>query len=326
MTESQKFLVKGAGDVLTFGTVSFPRKFLKDSLPDVRTAVFFAKVYKLQPQELSTLIADVFPSTVVDALLNEADLHSTTLQDYLVDEYFDDTTGEWEYDVAGAEDGVVGSKQPVQAEILPEVWKGIELEIATSIQQVAEKLGDTVARMPGRTGEMLFRSMAVMNQKRPTIGDYRAAIHHRPVNHTLVVLDCSGSMSEETVTTILPDVIGMSYEADASLAIVSNTTTFWDAGSYNMDLVLEAAEFMGTHYETLRSLFERDWDVVITIADYDSAVSAKSVLAQCSGRIGQLFDISLVNRSTYLAECLGQLADKVQPLLISNRPSMYHAW
>lgn len=327
MTESQKFLVNSSADVLHFETgVSFPRKFLKASLPDVPTAVFFAKVYQLTPAELAEVISVVFPSKVTDALLNEAHAHSTTLQDYLVEEYYDDASGEWEYLTGGAEEGPLAAKQEVQAEILPEVWKSIELEIADSIQQVADKLRDVVAHMPGRTGEMLFKSMAVMNQKRPTIGDHRAVIHHQPVKQVLVVFDVSGSMSENTVRTIVDDVVGLAYESNADLAIVSNTCTYWPAGGYNTQVVLDAAEYGGTHYEELRSLFERDWDVVITVADYDSAWSAKNALAQCSGRIGQLFDISLVHRSTYLAECLGQLADNVQPLLISrsNLTGGYH--
>jgi len=134
----------------------------------------------------------------------------------------------------------------------------------------------------------------------------------------------SGSMSEPTVRTIVDDVVGLAYEANAALAIVSNTCTYWDAGAYNTDVVLAAAEYGGTHYEQLAPLFSNglDWDVVITIADYDSSYSSKDVLGQCTGRIGELFDISLVQRSTFLAECLGQLADKVRPLMVSSTQLM----
>lgn len=324
MTQPEKYLVKGMYDTVTFECGrTFPRKFLKDSLPDVPTAIFFAKVYQLTPAELAELLQDVFPSKVTDALFAEAALHSTTLQDYLVEEYYDDASGEWDYLTGGAEDGPLAAKEEVHAEVLPEVWKGIEMTIADSIQQVAEKLADTVARMPGRTGEMLFRSMATMNAKRPTIGDYRAVIHHQQVNKVLLVFDVSGSMSEATVKTIVDDVVGLAYESNADLAIVSNSCTYWPAGGYNTQVVLDAAEYGGTHYEELRSLFEQNWDVVITIADYDSSWSAKDVLGRCSGRIGILYDVSLVDRSTYLAECLAQLADEVQPLLVSSTRSMY---
>lgn len=315
---NMKFLVKDSGDVLTFGSTSFPQKFLKASLPDVETVLFFAEVYELKPDELAMLLHAVMPSKVIDALTAQADEHSSTLQDFLVEQYWDDSDQTWKLDIPDPVDGVVGKMAPVQAEILPQMWKSIELEIAESIAKVAEKLRDTVAHMPGRTGEMFFKSLAVMNSKRPTIGEHRAVIQHKPIKQVLVVLDVSGSMTEPTITTIIDDTVGLGYEANASFATVSNRMTFWEPGSYNTKLVLEAAEYGGTHYETLAPLFERDWDVVVCIADYDSSYGAKDALARCSGRIGQVFDISLVNRSTFLAECVGQLADHVQPLLISQ--------
>ena len=83
--------------------------------------------------------------------------------------------------------------------------------------------------------------------------------------------------------------------------------------------MLEDAEYGGTHYEQLAPLFtNQNWDAVITIADYDSSPAAKSVLSRCNGKIGQLFDVSLVDRSTYLAECLQHMATEVRPLLVAS--------
>jgi hypothetical protein len=82
-------------------------------------------------------------------------------------------------------------------------------------------------------------------------------------------------------------------------------------------MVLDAASYGGTHYEKLVPLFDRDWGVVVCVADYDSSVAAKQSLARCTGRIEQCFDISLVQMPTYLAECVGQLADEVKPILIA---------
>jgi hypothetical protein len=207
------------------------------------------------------------------------------------------------------------------------VWKAAELTIAKSIEDVAAKIGDTIAHMPGRTGEMVFQTLAQVNAQRPTIGQYKATIQHRQhVKRVLVVLDASGSMSERTVRTIVDDVVGMAYEANASFAVVSDNCTFWDAGAYSTRVVLEAAEYMGTRYETLAGLFDQDWDVVVTVADYDSSMAAKRALAACKGRIGEVLDISLVNRSTFLAECLGQLADKVQPLVVAQGSLTYSTW
>jgi hypothetical protein len=301
---------------------SFPTQFLRDALPDVETALFFAKVYKLTPEDVSTLLPAVCPGPVVAALLTQAENHSTTLQDYLVETYVDED-GDW-YFQAEAVEGVPGAQQPVQTEILPELWKNVEVEIAKSIADVATKISDTIAHMPGRTGEMVFKTLAQVNARRPVVGDYRAQIQHQQIKQVLVVFDVSGSMSEHTVKTIVDDVVGLAYESNASLAVVSNTCTFWEPGGYDTSVVLAAAEYGGTHYEQLAPLFDgRTWDVVITIADYDSSPAAMHVLQACNAKIGQLFDISLVPKSTYLAECLAHMAGEVRPLLIASRSLCY---
>ena len=69
----------------------------------------------------------------------------------------------------------------------------------------------------------------------------------------------------------------------------------------------------------LAPILDQDWDTVITIADYDSAMSSLEYLRDnCKGRIREVLDISLVNRPTFLAECVGLLANKVTPILIGN--------
>jgi len=289
--------------------LQFPTGILKSMLPDVETALFFAQIYRLNADELGVLLSTLFHSPVVEALTGEGGLHSDMLQDYLVD------IGYQSYIQAGVI--VFGEKQP-QGEILPDLWEASKIEIAASIQQVAEKLKDVVAKLPGKHGQMVFRSMQVMNAKRPTIGDHRAQVHHAPAPPNLVILDVSGSMSERTIETIVEDVVALSWEADAHLAIVSNTCTHWAPGEYTVEAVLKAAEYGGTHYEELAPLFEdMDWGVVITIADYDSSYNAKPAIKATNGTIDTVLDISLVSQPTFLSECVGQKAKDVRPLLIA---------
>jgi hypothetical protein len=166
---------------------------------------------------------------------------------------------------------------------------------------------------------MVFKTMHTLNKRRPTIGDYKARIHHARVPSQLVIFDVSGSMTEGTVRAIAPEVVALSWKANASLAIVSDTTRVWDPGTFTVADVLREAEYSGTHYETLLPLMRRDWGTVITIADYDSSQDAKNHLRDNAfGKIGQVLDLSLVNRPTYLAECVGQFADKVTPLLVGS--------
>lgn len=292
--------------------VNFPLDTLKDYLPDVETALFFAKLYQLDARDLGNLLYQLFGcDDLVSALVGETGIHSTELQDYIIG--FDEI-------VPMVQQGDITFSEEAQpyGVILPELWKSLEVEVAASIQTVAEKLKTVVGHLPGKQGKMLFKSMQVMNAKRPIIGDHKAYIHHAPQRPNLVILDVSGSMTEVTVRTIVEDVVALSFMADAHLAIVSNTTTHWQPGEYGINAVLAASEYSGTHYETLAPLFQgHDWGVVVTIADYDSSPYAKSALAKCSARIDQLLDISLVSRPTYLSEVVGQLADEVRPLLIA---------
>jgi hypothetical protein len=290
--------------------LKFPLQLLIEALPDVETTLFFGKLYKLDTYQLGELMRTLHNSDVLDALLGEGGMHSTELQDYVVELGY-------EY-LINQGDVVFGAAQP-KGEILPEVWESLQIEVAASIQKVAETLGDVVAHLPGKQGEMLFKSMAVMNKRRPTIGSFNAFIKHQRHAKNLVILDVSGSMSENTVKTIIDDVVALSWQADACLAIVSNSTTWWEPGSFNSEVVLKAAQFGGTHYETLAELLDQDWGVVVTIADYDSSRGAQQAIANCSGSIELLLDISLVPQPTFLAECVGQLAKETRPLLIAEQ-------
>ena len=289
--------------------VVFPQQLLIEALPNVESALFFAKLYKLEPYKLSQLLQLLFKNDdVFAALTAEGGQHSMDLQDFIVElgyEYLIES-GEVQFESA-----------PPHAEILPELWESLQVDIAKSIEAVAEKLVDVVGHMPGKEGQMLFRSMMVLNAKRPVIGDYKAHIHHAPAAPNLVILDVSGSMTSDTINTIVNDVVALSWKANAHLAIVSNTTTFWGPGEFSSEAVLRAAEFGGTHYETLAELLNQDWGVVVTIADYDSSLSSKRALAQCTGEIELVLDISLVPQPTFLAECVGQRAKSVRPLLVA---------
>jgi hypothetical protein len=286
-------------------------RVLERLLPDVETALFFAKALGMDYTHLSTLLTKLFKTSVVNALFGEGELHSTELQDYLID-----TVPESVWPVTGSghfDDDVE------HAEILPELWDAIDVEIASSIAQVAEKLSYVLDALPSKEGSMTFTHMAKLNKQRPTIGVYAAQINHAPVQPVLVILDVSGSMGEETVRRIAADVVELGWKADAHLAIVSDTAQLWEPGTFNVADVLAAAEYSGTHYEKLAPLFDQDWGTVITIADYDSAASAGQWIRNHStGRIGRVLDLSLVDRPTYLAEVVGQLASEVTPLLVAK--------
>ena len=280
---------------------------LRRHLPTVELALFFAKVYQLDYTKLGQLLRMLFNTPVVQALTEGS--HSVELQDFLVETVPTEILAEMQQ---------FTSEPMPSSEVLVQLWKSLEVEVAKSIQEVANKLAGTLHLLPSKEGDMLFASMAKINRLRPTVGVYGAHIRHAPVPEVLVVLDVSGSMTEETIEAIIGDVVAMSYNANASLAVVSNSAFLWAPGGYSVKDVLAKAEYGGTHYEQLKPLFDQSWGTVITIADYDSSPSAMKTLANCKGHIGQVLDISLVSRTTFLAECVGQLADEVRPLMLAQ--------
>lgn len=286
----------------------FTRQLLIDMLPDTETVLFFGKVYELDLDQLNVVMDICCHSNVAKELLRGD--HSTDLQGYIVDEL----------NIPAVVKGQVTFKPDVpKGEFLPELWKAREIEVATSLKVVGRKLSSVVGMMPGKQGSLLMQSMLKLNRQRPTLGTHEARVHHAPVKENLVILDDSGSMTQNTVSTILEDVVAMSYLANAHLVLVSDTARHWEPGTYDVATVLAQAEFGGTHYETLAPLLNRDWGVVTCIADYDSSRDAGRYLYQkVKGHIDQAFDISLVNKPTFLIECVGPLAGEVRPLMIGN--------
>ena len=288
---------------------------LRDLLPDVSTMLFFARVYKLGYTELSSLLSNLFPGRVLAEVLNETD-HSDELQDYLVDVV--PTHVAQQYNIK-----LKFKDAPPPDTVLPELWDAMNTEIARSIQEVADKLGKTLSRLPGKEGRMIFKHLAIMNRSRPTVGDYKAGIQRSRRAANLVILDDSGSMTQPTIQKIVAEVVALAVKADAHLVLVSNTARVWEPGCYSVADVLRAAEYGGTQYEQLVPLLQQDWGTVVTIADYDSSASAMvAIRDNTTGHIGLVLDISLVNRPSYLAECVGQRADEVRTLLIGSQPRL----
>ena len=287
---------------------AIPVSKLKEILPDIETALFFAKALRLNYERLSELLMVTFNSSVLDALFGGE--HSNELQDYIIDAVPDH--------VYRQEERPEFSPDVPHAEILPLLWESITIDVAKSVADVAEKLASVISALPSKEGKMAFKHLAMMNKQRPTFGRFGAIIEHPPTTDSLVILDVSGSMTDHTIRAMVDDVVALSWKANASLAIVSNSTFFWEPGSFDSNDVLNAAEFGGTRYETLAPLFDKDWGVVVTIADYDSSQGAAQVLASRPGRIGKVLDLSLVNRPTFLSHCVGQLADSIEPLLVAS--------
>lgn len=283
---------------------------LSKLLPDVKTALFFAKAYDMNYRRLSDMLQALFSSDLLSELTRGE--HSTELQDYLVE-----VAPDYVYEQAGV--GYTDTADVPDTELLAQLFEAQAVEVADSIKKVAGKLAGVLSSLSSKQGKMTFQHMLALNKQRSSLGTYSAHIGHNPVPPRLVVLDVSGSMTYETISSIVSEVVGLAYEIEASLAIVSSTATLWAPGSFTVDDVMREAEFGGTQYEQLTSVMDNHWETVVCIADYDSSLSARDWLRMnANGSIGLLYDVSLVSRPTFLAECLGWFADEVKPLLVGN--------
>ena len=295
-----------------------PGKFVSHAtlqrlLPDYKTALFFAKVFYLNWNRLSDLMRIVFPTkSIIEVLYGESSYHSHELQDFLVDIIPPYIQADHTLKIDETDD--IPNTGMLQA-----LFEAATTQVAAKIAEIAQKLGDVLDRMPSKYGEMTFQTLQQFNVQRNAIGTFSPVVQHKRQAKNLVIFDVSGSVSCGTVQALVDEVVGFSYDINASLAIVSTNAFWWSPGYFDTNTVLNSAEYASTQYHMLAPVLNEDWDTVVTIADYDSSRSSKNYLRDhCTGHIGEVLDISLVDKPTYLAECVGQFADAVTIMSISD--------
>lgn len=295
----------------------WPLETLRKTLKSPVWVVRFGLMFGLDARELGALMRLLFPeSDIVKALTLEGGDHSGHLQNYVVSLGYDSEL------FAGVPVSAPEAPDPEEG-LIKELFERAEVQIADSLDDLIRGTADAMALMPGKEARMALKELWKVNKKTNSIGTYEAGFEAEEVPENLVIFDVSGSMGEDTVGRTVEEVVAAAVHAKAHLAIVSTHAYNWAPGEYDSKVVLATAEFGGTQYEKLAPLFDRDWGVVLTIADYDSSWSAAQVLKNCPGRIGLLLDISLVSRTTFLAECLAPLADEVRPLMVARSSLTY---
>lgn len=271
--------------------------------------VFFAKALNLDAAQLGNLVHRLWKHDLAAALTTGE--HSLELQEYLIDIGYEPL-------IESGEVSLVQDATAPDQDLLAELFAQAEVQVAQSIEDIISKMTDVLGAVPGKDGELVFETLMQVNKQRPDmLGVHLPRVRRGHEPPTLAIFDVSGSVSEPTVRAVVESVVALGYRANAHLVIVSNTATHWEPGDYSIDTVLARAEYAGTHYEELAPLLQQDWGVVITIADYDSSWRVKDVIAQCTGTIDTVLDISLVSQPTYLAEVVGQLAREVRPLMVA---------
>lgn len=293
---------------------------LRRILKSPKWVVRFGALKQLDAAQLGTLLRLLFPdSDLVSALSMETGTHSGHLQSYIVSLGYEnllfDGTKFYEDDPF---------ENDRDTTLLAELVEKFEVKVADDLSDVLDTLDDSLQHMPGKQGRLEIKSLMKADRRnRKKLGVAEIGVSHRHQRENLVIFDDSASMGRNTCTRIAGAVKRLTMQANAHLVLVSNTARHWRPGEFTTAAVDLEGEFGGTHYETLAPLMDQHWGVVVTIADYDSSWSAKEVLKERSGSIDTLLDISLVDRPTYLAECLNPLAREVRPLLIAKGSLTY---
>ena len=283
---------------------------LKEAVPDIETAVFFAAALDLSLHDTSCMLERLFPHESVVRFFTEGD-HSTTLQQYIVDPQY----------VPGVHDMPVSQYvgQPPQSVLLTHLLDYATTPVGSSIAEVASSIGTILSKFPHKAGNMSLRHLANFNHRRNQVGSFSATIQHQPEERNLVILDDSGSMGPQLIQAIADEVVALSYSINATLVLVSNTARRWAPGAFTTASVLEHTQFGGTYYEELQPVLNESWDRVVTIADFDSSGSAADYLRRkAKGSIGTIYDVSLVNRPTFLSIALNHLASKRHQIFLAN--------
>lgn len=300
--------------------VRFPTAWLKKTLGNrPKWVVRFGAAYHLDAIQLGALLRLTCPDMdIVRALTMEAGSHSGHLQDYVVELGYENRIYQGALDDEGQDE-----EPDEEPELLVELFKQAEVHIASSVDDIIEEMSGVLGAMPGKEGRTAIKAKLKQDRKTGKLGINEASIVHEHHAPNIGVLDVSGSMGEDTVRRVVDEFVALCVKANAYLAIVSNNTFWWEPGTYSTDSVLAEAEYGGTQYETLSELFNKSWSTCVTLADWDSSMSAFDALGQCTGRIGLLLDISLVPRPTFLATCLEQLAEETRPLMVAKTSLTY---
>ena len=300
--------------MIVFKNIGWEPEVLREILPDLDTALFFASVFELDYNELSMLLELVFQQhsgDVLRALLNGQ--HSTELQDYVVDVVPTHVVDV--QDVVWSADPELGLNTDLVA-----LFRNAVVPVASTLKQVGQAVGSVLDQFPSIVGQLTFEHLAKWDTRRSSVGQYKAVMKHSR-DRNLLIVDDSGSMTSETIRTLASDFVALAFELNATLALVSNSCRVFQPGTATVQGILDMMETGGTHYETLVPLFKQQWANVLCVADYDSSLSAKEVFRRETpkGIVGQVFDISLVTRPTFLGEVVAQASNNpVQTVLVSK--------
>ena len=253
--------------------------------------------------------------------------HSTELQDWWDANGIVFPVPEHEAVITADEAAVIEDEEG-DADTLLDLVNTSLVKLPTTITELADGVFvDVLSKQPsGQANYVMDYLMQV--SKFGQIGTVKTGLEYQADTKAAIVLDCSGNMGRKLGEAIAESVVKLADTLKCDLILVSSTAVRLPAGTFGVKTVLANWQNQLTLYNQLIPHFRdisQSYDVVITIADYDSISSHKSqIMQECNARIQQVYDVCVEHtldsngnlRTSFLAECLGQLADNVIPVFV----------
>ena len=260
--------------------------------------------------------------------------HSTELQDWWDANGIDFEVPDHETVITANESADIEDEEG-DADTLLDLVNNSLVKLPTTITELADELFvDVLSKQPsGQASYVLDHLMQV--SKFGQIGTVKTGLEYQADTKAAIVLDCSGSMGTKLGKAIAESVVRLADTLKCDLILVSSTAVRLPAGTFGVKTVLANWQNQLTLYNQLIPYFRdisQSYDTVITIADYDSIASHKLAIQQeCGARIQKVYDVCVEYvedgrgnlRTSFLAECLGQLADEVIPVFVGAKSLDY---
>ena len=267
--------------------------------------------------------------SVADAI--SAGGHSSTLQTWLEEEGLTIPVPD--------EETVLGSSSVVDEDFQPDedldtlvtLVNNALVKLPDSIRQLGDGLFlEVLSKQPSGQAEYVLDHIMALS-KFGQIGTVKSQIEYEQDTNAVVVLDCSGSMGLNLGRAITEPIVRLADSLKCDLILVSTEAVRLPAGTFSVQSVMDNWQNGWTFYNQLIPYFryvEQSYDVIVTIADYDSHLEHKGeIKRKCAARAQVLYDINVQYtpdddgniRTSFLAECLGQLAHRVVPVFVGAK-------
>lgn len=300
-----------------------------------KQAIFLVKMLGAQvwnpAEKLGVIFNALNLGTVADALSEGG--HSTELQTWLKEQGIEIPVEQFGEDIVdnGSDEHVADD----DLDTLIDLVNNALVKLPATLQELSDGLFiDVLAQLPTDKAEYVLDHLMQLS-KFGQIGTVKQGLEYQQAARAVVILDDSGSMGTDLGRAIVEPVVRLADSLQCDLILVSSTARRFPAGTFGVATVMQAWENRYTWYNQLIPFFRdvsQSYDIAITIADYDSHSEHKTqIRRECKARIQTVYDVNVQFRqqldgslsTTYLAECLGQLADRVVPVFVGAKGLNY---